>query len=796
MERNILLYTLFDFVRLFSLYFPGDEEDDDEEDDEREEAESNGVGSEGSVDLMVEASKLKGRKREEGRLICAVCLGDTDSQGDEIVECDGCGVSVHECCYGISESTSVASTNSSSSTEPWFCEACKADNARPFCQLCPNRGGVFKETDVGQWVHLTCALFVPGIAFGDPDGLSSVTLFEMSYGLWGAKTCSLCTEEYLSKTGVCIGCDAALCKAHFHVTCALREGLLHYPHEEEHFGRTIHTNASAQQQDLYYAHCLLHAEKMTRIQKKTNFLALQGQIRQRMEAKQKQAIASSQGNQEEKLSDEESLDSLKMRMSEDDRLLAKLRVLRAKYNRGKIDRPSPWVPTQKMPRLISTSPSAVRRLFRKAELMGIHTPSLMRTLKQQESLGDVHKKWHLPPAFTVEYIGYFFDRSNRMIEFKNSLASGLKRNSKLDKEEKEKRKLYSEKRTEMSLHKDRMEKKRQIVGTFVEFLSEAWGGQQQVQLPMGYALSLSDSGTTEEDIPVQQAKPSQKVAPKPVRKKEAEKVTPSTSSAKVVEARKKVSAPPRDDGPLKIVKCAACHSEKDQALLLACDVCQKSYHLACLDPPLSRMPKKTKLYGWQCSDCLPESTDEELEKVDADAPRQLRTKISKPKKFRNGAADPEDPETPVAAPAKVKKQASTSAKRSASPSTSAAEQPKKRFKLITPRAPQPEQETEQSSPVRDPDLPAELPRVRPPQRVYKKQDTDKRTNCHACNEAGDNESLVRCDECRRCFHFSCLDPPCSKSPKRRGYSWYCQDCDLPSDAEEEKADEEPEASGN
>lgn len=45
---------------------------------------------------------------------------------DEIVECDGCGVSVHEGCYGISESQSIASTESSASTEPWFCDACKA----------------------------------------------------------------------------------------------------------------------------------------------------------------------------------------------------------------------------------------------------------------------------------------------------------------------------------------------------------------------------------------------------------------------------------------------------------------------------------------------------------------------------------------------------------------------------------------------------------------------------------------------------------------------------------------------
>lgn len=36
---------------------------------------------------------------------------------------------------------------------------------------------------------------------------------------------------------------------------------------------------------------------------------------------------------------------------------------------------------------------------------------------------------------------------------------------------------------------------------------------------------------------------------------------------------------------------------------------------------------------------------------------------------------------------------------------------------------------------------------------------------------------IRCDECQKCFHFGCLDPPLKKSPKMRGYSWHCADCD-------------------
>ena len=54
------------------------------------------------------------------------CYYVSSEDDDEIVECDHCGVAVHEGCYGISDNQSVASTESSASTEPWYCDACKA----------------------------------------------------------------------------------------------------------------------------------------------------------------------------------------------------------------------------------------------------------------------------------------------------------------------------------------------------------------------------------------------------------------------------------------------------------------------------------------------------------------------------------------------------------------------------------------------------------------------------------------------------------------------------------------------
>lgn len=51
------------------------------------------------------------------------------------------------------------------------------------------------------------------------------------------------------------------------------------------------------------------------------------------------------------------------------------------------------------------------------------------------------------------------------------------------------------------------------------------------------------------------------------------------------------------------------------------------------------------------------------------------------------------------------------------------------------------------------------------------------TNCDVCKTDGTGNNLVTCDECKKGYHFTCLDPPLKKTPKRRGYSWHCADCD-------------------
>lgn len=159
--------------------------------------------------------------------ICSVCLNGQIDEDDEIIECDSCGIPVHESCYGVSnddsgdkaqllakqnnkitinkiasnrfiikkENTtndeddiiSIHSNASTESTEPWFCEPCKRSVRQPSCELCPNSGGIFKETDTGRWVHMVCALYTPGVTFEDVANLTQVSLFEINYSLYGSK---------------------------------------------------------------------------------------------------------------------------------------------------------------------------------------------------------------------------------------------------------------------------------------------------------------------------------------------------------------------------------------------------------------------------------------------------------------------------------------------------------------------------------------------------------------------------------------------------------------------------------
>lgn len=76
-----------------------------------------------------------------------------------------------------------------------------------------------------------------------------------------------------------------------------------------------------------------------------------------------------------------------------------------------------------------------------------------------------------------------------------------------------------------------------------------------------------------------------------------------------------------------LYECGICKRVNDQHLLAKCDTCRLHYHLGCLNPPLTRHPKKSKIYGWQCSECDEDNPDGVVQLTSG--PRKSRTKYSK-----------------------------------------------------------------------------------------------------------------------------------------------------------------------
>ncbi|KAL4172851.1 hypothetical protein KRP22_008013 [Phytophthora ramorum] len=178
---------------------------------------------------------------------CSICLESESYHDDPIVFCDGCNVAVHQFCYGIRTVPS----------DKWFCDVCKGARTRDStaspsqlrCQLCPQRGGAFKRTECGQWVHVQCFLWIPEfrVVQGDDDMLVLGALSSLDPD---RKTldCSLC---HSAKGHGIIQCAHKRCMAAFHVSCA---AYAHYRMDQ----LDPPTGEGTESGTLFIAYCPLH----------------------------------------------------------------------------------------------------------------------------------------------------------------------------------------------------------------------------------------------------------------------------------------------------------------------------------------------------------------------------------------------------------------------------------------------------------------------------------------------------------------------------------------------------------
>ncbi|GLE01971.1 hypothetical protein PINS_up010809 [Pythium insidiosum] len=201
-----------------------DEDADEDEDDEEEDVSTKRKSRSGSKKRSTRSKpngKTEGAKAAKTKPVvdaqvdeemwCRVCFSDQGFLDDPIVQCERCCVAVHKYCYGI-DLVPDGDT-------PWFCDYCdespnSADDAS--CALCPlqRSRSAFKKTVEGDWVHVVCALWAPGVQFSDVERMKNVKNVPEAIEETRGEHCSVCKE----KDG-CIKCFRGSCLMYFHPLC-------------------------------------------------------------------------------------------------------------------------------------------------------------------------------------------------------------------------------------------------------------------------------------------------------------------------------------------------------------------------------------------------------------------------------------------------------------------------------------------------------------------------------------------------------------------------------------------------
>lgn len=253
--------------------------------------------------------------------------------------------------------------------------------------------------------------------------------------------------------------------------------------------------------------------------------------------------------------------------------------------------------------MLMTSPSLIIKLTRKSELLGLDPKSSFMSV--QDEIEMARQKWHIPPAFDLEFVAYCCDRTTRMTNMKKLNFELVRQNQALKIEEANLRERFN-------THKDVAGKLRLEIDIMAK---EARSLQKLVTANTGKQFNL----------PLQME---QLIARSSFKKG-------GKSPTKVCKTTSKTSS---------TYGCGKCATVKDQHLLALCDTCESYFHIYCLDPPLTRVPKKTKFGGWQCSDCsekdeedqeeaIEEKNQQAIQEAAEDGPRRLRERIKYPEKY-------------------------------------------------------------------------------------------------------------------------------------------------------------------
>ena len=133
------------------------------------------------------------RELEEDARHCAICC-TSDSRDEpgvknDIVSCDGCGMTVHVFCYGMNRGGTMFGRCAVRSIS-FLCDVCEhlgpeltlfdpgeaalTTKAKPVptCSLCPRRGGALRKQMDGRWAHVSC-VWIGSFEWQKAEGCSS-----------------------------------------------------------------------------------------------------------------------------------------------------------------------------------------------------------------------------------------------------------------------------------------------------------------------------------------------------------------------------------------------------------------------------------------------------------------------------------------------------------------------------------------------------------------------------------------------------------------------------------------------
>ncbi|VDN06804.1 unnamed protein product [Thelazia callipaeda] len=577
----------------------GSSSSDGDEDDEPNDAQSS--HSNGSIleesqnkDVTSEMNFMgaSGYNFQSNHLICTLCLNlRAVVRNDEVIQCDKCGVAVHENCYIIDNQSDSESDGSSSSTEPWFCEPCLYGlKEPPYCELCPNRFGAFKKADIGGgWVHLLCALYTHGITFGDVERLSAVSWQEQDYKLFGKKACVACSDPLLARTGIAVPCDAALCKNHLHVTCAQKLGLL-----VDNTENTNPTNSSDTKKknsscltscdvetvDPLYLTCKRHGNEALMRQRKAACALVYAQEEARM-LKIRRRV----------LNDREERKRIQM-AERHKKALKDLEGITIVWPES----------DNKRPRMLHTSPQYLELFLEKAESNGKSRQKFLESFTRV----DGAQLPYLPPGFSSEFIEYFNHRENYIIEETKKVETLKRKNESLETEHKKLLELLQADASKMFADDST------VIQDWYDTL---------------HALGLRKLPKEKPTAPTENKTKYQNHIAILIWKSMAKKVTSVSSpdkSQKKVQISPKPAAQKNDivnidnakGTDIKMSLCEKCRKSfkeflqiTDENPMTQCSDCLRHFHLTCLESSLFDLTENLITQGWKCSLCSSSNND-------------------------------------------------------------------------------------------------------------------------------------------------------------------------------------------